>query len=772
MPNLEDEFFETIKVVKRNGSKVGFNGTKIAMAIKKGFDSIKETDEDGEERTKYGSNEIQRVYQDVIETIKKDYQDKERIKIEEIQDIIEDTLKKDGFEDVFESFSDYRDKRAQSRAAFTEDKRSHKFLKTLEGLALKSAAEDDTKRENGNIDGNSAMGTMLQFGSNVSKEFSKTYLMKKRYADAHDDGYIHIHDMDFLAMGTTTCMQIDLDKLFKNGFSTGHGHLREPNDIMSYSALAAIAIQSNQNDQHGGQSIPAFDYYLAPGVLKTFKKMLKQMISDYIDLEDINDFINSNVLEKEISKINTIDITVDYFEKFYKNSEQLKRMFEMSINKAKDKTDKRTYQAMEAFVHNLNTMHSRAGAQVPFSSINFGTDISSEGRMVTKNYMLAAEAGLGHGETPIFPISIFKVKEGVNYNPEDPNYDLFKLSLRVSAKRLFPNWSFLDSSFNKPYYKAGDFKTEVGYMGCRTRVLGNVVDPDKQVTPGRGNLSFTSMNLPRLGIKHGIVGVNALDKADMKGFYEELDELMDLVKDQLLERFDVQCNKRVYNFPFLMGQGVWMDSDKLKPTDKVKKVLKHGTLSIGFIGLAECLKALIGKHHGESKEAQKLGEEIVSHMRKKCDEYSEKYNLNFTLLATPAEGLSGRFVNIDRDIYGKISGVTDRAYYTNSFHVPVYYNISIADKLAIEGVYHKYTNAGHISYIELDGDPSDNLEAFESIVRIMHDSDIGYGAINHPVDRDPVCRYVGIIKDVCPRCGRRAGEPVSVDLLKRLEGKE
>ncbi len=772
MPNLEDEFFETIKVVKRNGSKVGFNGTKIAMAIKKGFDSIKETDEDGEERTKYGSNEIQRVYQDVIETIKKDYQDKERIKIEEIQDIIEDTLKKDGFEDVFESFSDYRDKRAQSRAAFTEDKRSHKFLKTLEGLALKSAAEDDTKRENGNIDGNSAMGTMLQFGSNVSKEFSKTYLMKKRYADAHDDGYIHIHDMDFLAMGTTTCMQIDLDKLFKNGFSTGHGHLREPNDIMSYSALAAIAIQSNQNDQHGGQSIPAFDYYLAPGVLKTFKKMLKQMISDYIDLEDINDFINSNVLEKEISKINTIDITVDYFEKFYKNSEQLKRMFEMSINKAKDKTDKRTYQAMEAFVHNLNTMHSRAGAQVPFSSINFGTDISSEGRMVTKNYMLAAEAGLGHGETPIFPISIFKVKEGVNYNPEDPNYDLFKLSLRVSAKRLFPNWSFLDSSFNKPYYKEGDYRTEVGYMGCRTRVLGNVVDPDKQVTPGRGNLSFTSMNLPRLGIKHGIVGVNALDKADMKGFYEELDELMDLVKDQLLERFDIQCNKRVYNFPFLMGQGVWMDSDKLKSTDKVKKVLKHGTLSIGFIGLAECLKALIGKHHGEDKNAQKLGEEIVSHMRAKCDEYSQKYNLNFTLLATPAEGLSGRFVNIDRDIYGKIPGVTDKAYYTNSFHVPVYYNISIADKLAIEGVYHKYTNAGHISYIELDGDPSDNLEAFESIVRIMHDSDIGYGAINHPVDRDPVCGYVGIIKDVCPRCGRRAGEGVSVDLLKRLEGKE
>ena len=772
MPNIEEELLETIKVVKRNGSKVDFNGTKIAMAIKKGFDSIKDIDEEGEESNKYNSVDIQKVYQDVIATIKKNYENKERIKIEEIQDIIEETLKIDGYQDVFESFSDYREKRAQSRVAFTEDKRSHKFLKTLEGLALKTAAEDDAKRENGNIDGNSAMGTMLQFGSNVSKEFSKTYLMKKRYADAHDDGYIHIHDMDFLAMGTTTCMQIDLDKLFKNGFSTGHGHLREPNDIMSYSALAAIAIQSNQNDQHGGQSIPAFDYYLAPGVLKTFKKLLKSMIKDYIDLEDINDFINSNVLEREISKINTIDINVDYFEKFYKNSEQLKRMFEMSINKALDKTDKRTYQAMEAFVHNLNTMHSRAGAQVPFSSINFGTDTSSEGRMITKNYMLAAEAGLGHGETPIFPISIFKVKDGVNYNPEDPNYDLFKLSLRVSAKRLFPNWSFLDSSFNKPYYKPDDFKTEGGYMGCRTRVLGNVVDPDKQVTPGRGNLSFTSINLPRLGIKHGIVGVNALDKADMKGFYEELDEIIELVKDQLLERYEIQCNKRVYNFPFLMGQGVWMDSDKLRPTDKVKKVLKHGTLSIGFIGLAECLKALIGKHHGESEEAQKLGEEIVAHIRKRCDEYSEKYNLNFTCLATPAEGLSGRFVNIDRDIYGKIPGVTDRAYYTNSFHVPVYYNISIADKLAIEGVYHKYTNAGHISYIELDGDPSDNLEAFESVVRIMHDSDIGYGAINHPVDRDPVCGYVGIIKDVCPRCGRHTGEGVSVDLLKNLEGKE
>ena len=752
MPNKEEEFFETIKVVKRNGSKVSFNGTKIAMAIKKGFDSIKIVNEDDDEILKYSSNDIQKVYGHVIKKIEKDYFDKASIKIEDIQDIIEETLKKDKYDDVLENFANYRENRSKARETFTDDKRSHKFLKTLEGLALKSAAEDDAKRENGNIDGNSAMGTMLQFGSNVSREFAKAYLMKKKFADAHDEGYIHIHDMDFEAMGTTTCMQIDLDKLFKNGFSTGHGHLREPNDIMSYSALAAIAIQSNQNDQHGGQSIPAFDYYLAPGVLKTFKKMLKTTIKDYIDLEDLNDFINISSIEKEIAKINTIDITVEYFEKFYKTSDLMKRLFDMSIKKSLEKTDKRTYQSMEAFVHNLNTMHSRAGAQVPFSSINFGTDTSSEGRMVTKNYMLASEAGLGQGETPIFPISIFKVKEGVNYNPGDPNYDLFKLSLRVSAKRLFPNWSFLDSSFIKPY--------------------DNVVDPDKEITPGRGNLSFTSINLPRIGIKHGIVGKNALDKADMKGFYEELDDMMELVKDQLLERYDIQCNKIVYNFPFLMGQGVLLDSDKLKPNDKLKKVLKHGTLSIGFIGLAECLKALIGKHHGESEEAQKIGLKIIGHMREKCDEYSKKYNLNFTCLATPAEGLSGRFVNIDRDIFGKIPGVTDRAYYTNSFHVPVYYNISIADKLRIEGKYHKFTNAGHISYIELDGDPSDNLEAFESVVRIMKESDIGYGAINHPVDRDPVCGYVGIIKDVCPRCGRKTGEPVSVDLLKRLDGKE
>ena len=387
--------------------------------------------------------------------------------------------------------------------------------------------------------------------------------------------------------------------------------------------------------------------------------------------------------------------------------------------------------------------------------------------MIVKNYLLAADAGLGRGETPIFPISIFKVKEGINYNPEDKNYDLLRLSCEVSAKRLFPNFSFIDSPFNLEYYKEGDYNTEVAYMGCRTRVLGNHVDPDKSVTGGRGNLSFTSVNLPRLGIKHGICNKER-EVADMDAFYKDLEEMLELVKDQLLERFEIQCNKRIYNFPFLLGQGLWIDSEKLKPGDKLKKVLKHGTLTVGFIGLAECLKALTGKHHGESEESQKLGLEIIGFMRKKMDEYADKYNLNFSVIATPAEGLSGRFVGIDKAVYGKIKGVTDKQYYTNSFHIPVHYNISVANKIKLEAPYHALTNAGHITYIELDGDTVSNIDVFEKVVRIMKEEGIGYGAINHPVDRDPVCGYVGVIGDVCPKCGRRAGEPVSVEKLKEL----
>ena len=752
-------------VIKRNGKKVDFDGTKIALAIKKGFDNVNEQDEETG-KYKYDSSDISKVYNDVIKTIEKNYT--EKIKIEEIQDLIEKAFEKKGYNEVHDSFRDYRERRAKSREMFVDDKRMHKFLKTIEGLGLKSASEDDTKRENANVDGDTAMGTMLQYGSTVSKEFAKAYLMKKRFADAHDDGDIHIHDMDFLAMGTTTCMQIELDRLFKKGFSTGHGFLRSPKDISSYSALAAIAIQANQNDQHGGQSIPAFDYYMAPGVLITFKKQFKQQISDYLDLEGLLSHVSMDRIAREIDKLESINFSIEIFEPIYKESDTIKRLFEKAYEKAYAKTNRLTYQAMEAFIHNLNTMHSRAGAQVPFSSINFGTDISPEGRMVSLNFLEATDAGLGRGETPIFPVSIFKVKEGINFNHEDPNYDIFRRACEVSAKRLFPNFSFLDAPFNLEYYKPGDYRTEVGYMGCRTRVMADVTDLNNQTTGGRGNLSFTSINLPRIAIKHGIC-LKDRDKADMDGFYKELGETMELVRDQLFERFEIQCNKRCYNFPFLIEQGVWSGGENLKPTDRMRKILKHGTLTIGFIGLAETLKALIGEHHGESQKAQKLGLEIIGFMRNKCNEFAKEANLNYTLIATPAEGLSGRFVNIDRAIYGKIKGVTDRSYYTNSFHVPVYYNTSIKHKLEIEAPYHNLTNGGHISYIEFDGNTAMNVDAFESVIRMMKELGIGYGAINHPVDRDPVCGYVGVIGDVCPGCGRKEFEAIPLEEVKNFQ---
>ncbi len=752
---MKKDFFDDIVVVKRSGQRVSFNDAKVAIAVKKGFDSVYE---------EYDEKEVNKVKEKVLKYIEKEYKDRKTINVEDVQDAIEKILQDMKYNEVYESFKNYRERRAASREAFVV-KQQHKFVKAIESLGLKSATEENSKRENANVDGDGPMGTMLHFGSTVSREFAKAYLMDAKYSRAHDEGTIHIHDLDFWAMGTTTCTQIDLNKLFKNGFSTGHGYLRTPNSINSYSALAAIAIQANQNEQHGGQSIPAFDYYMAPGVLKTFKKEFKQALYNLLEFEGFIEFLNFNKIIDIIDKLNTIEFDMNLFDEFTSKNTKVRSIFDNAYKQAFNKTDRQTYQAMEAFIHNLNTMHSRAGAQVPFSSINFGTDTSVEGRMVIKNYLLATDAGLGHGETPIFPISIFKVKEGVNYFKEDPNYDLFRLACRVSAKRLFPNFSFIDSSFNKKYYVEGDFNTEVGYMGCRTRVLANVCGPS--ITPSRGNLSFTSINLPRLGIKYGIA-LGERTKADMKGFYKEFDEIIDLVKGQLLQRFECQCSKSKANFKFLLGSGVWLNSEKLDYNSKLRTVLKHGTLSIGFIGLAETLKALLGEHHGESEKAQKLGLEIIGHLRKRCDEFCEEYNLNFTCLATPAEGLSGRFVAIDRSIYGKIKGVTDRDYYTNSFHVPVYYRTSVKHKLEVEGKYHTLTNAGHISYIELDGDTVNNVDAFESVVRIMHDCDIGYGAINHPVDRDPVCGYVGVIKDVCPGCGRHEGEGVEMETINNF----
>lgn len=518
----------------------------------------------------------------------------------------------------------------------------------------------------------------------------------------------------------------------------------------------------------GGQSVPAFDHYMAPGVAKTFiKELYKVMCIKYPQCSGpkANDMSNEDIRDtlKEYRKKHRLILDRLDFVKgliadkycLYLSEPDIDQLIDMALKA----TDDATHQAMEAVVHNLNSMHSRAGAQVPFSSLNFGTDTSEEGRMASKNLLLATEEGLGNGETPIFPISIFKLKEGVSYNPGDPNYDLFKLACRVTAKRLFPNFSNLDAPFNAQYYRPGDVNTEVGYMGCRTRVMSNIHDPNRQIVTGRGNLSFTSINLPRLGIKAD---------GDINKFFNMLDDMMELVKSQLMHRLDVLCRKHPINFPFLMGQGVWIDSDKLGPNDSIREVLKHGTLTIGFIGLAECLKALTGKHHGESAESQELGLRIISHMREFCDRATQETKYNYSLIATPAEGLSGRFIKMDRQKYGILPGITDRKYYTNSFHVPVYYPISALDKIKIEAPYHEMCNGGHITYIELDGDPTKNLPAFEKIVRAMHDNNLGYFAINHPVDRDPVCGYTGIIDDVCPRCGRKENEPMTPEMWQRV----
>lgn len=755
-------------VKKRDGRVIPFNSDRITRAIFLAASKVAQR-----EGSVADYNVAELLTQDVIKLLNIKFATNTP-GVEDIQDAVVKVLIEKGHAKTSEEYIIYRTERNRIRNS------KSRLMKSIGEITFADADDADIKRENANIDGNTAMGTMLQYGSTVSKEFCKTYMLKPEHAFAHDNGDIHIHDMDFLNMGTLTCCQIDLIKLFKDGFSTGHGFLREPNDIISYAALAAIAIQSNQNDQHGGQSIPFFDYGLAEGVYKTFKKLYINNMSKALELyegiealdeiRDIVSYVEKNTdtkasisldesyinLEKR-ELINRLNIKDDVAEKSQK----------FAYKEAYKETDRNTYQAMEAFIHNLNTMHSRAGAQVPFSSVNFGTDTSEEGRLVTKNLLLSVEKGLGNGETAIFPILIFKVKEGINLNPEDHNYDLFKLACRVSAKRLFPNFSFIDAPFNAKYYVEGDPDTEATYMGCRTRVVGNVCGDE--VVSGRGNLSFTTINLPRLGIKHGSINGQNLN---IDEFYAELNEKIDLVIDQLLERFEVQGNKKVKNFPFLMGQNVWKGSDDLGPNDTLKEVIKQGTLTVGFIGLAECLIALIGKHHGESEEAQNLGLYIIGHMRDKMEEASEKYGLNFSLIATPAEGLSGRFTSIDRNKYGEIEGITDKEYYTNSFHVPVYYKISSFDKIKIEAPYHELTNAGHITYIELDGSPSNNLEAFETIIRAMKELGIGYGSINHPLDRDPVCGYSGVIPgDICPACGRKESDgEIGFERIRRITG--
>lgn len=643
-------------IQKRDGRVVDFDPNKITEAIFKAAQAV-----GGQDRTTAMELTLK-----VIKYLEEHF--KGTIpNVEDVQDAVEKVLIEEGHAKTAKAYILYRAYRTRIREAKSE---------------LMDAVEEilkETHRENANIS-NSPSAKMLQIASAASKKYYLSRLIPPEQAEAHINGDIHIHDLDFYGK-TLNCIQIPLGRLLREGFDNGHGYIRPPKRPSSATALAAIILQSSQNDMHGGQSFAFFD-------------------------RDIAQFV-------------------------------------------KGADDNEVYQAMEAFIYNLNSMHSRAGAQVPFSSLNIGTDTTPEGRMVIKNLLLAYERGLGRGENPIFPNIIFRVKDGINFKEGDPNYDLFKLAIRVASRRLNPTFSFMDSSFNAPY------GTEVSYMGCRTRVIANRRGPE--ISEGRGNLSFTTINLPRLAIKSG---------HNITKFFKELDRVIELVIQQLLHRFEVQARLKVKDMPFLMGQGLYLDSADLKPCDEIRKAIVHGTLSVGFIGLAETLVGLVGKHHGESEEAQQLGLEIVAHMRRRVDEACEEYDLNFSLLATPAEGLSGRFVSIDRKEYGVIPGITDKPYYTNSFHVPVSFPISAYEKIKIEGPYHKYCNGGHITYVEFSAPPIHNLEAVEDILRHMKECDVGYAGINFPVDFCMNCSYLGVINtDECPSCGS-----MDIKRVRRITG--
>lgn len=795
---ISESILSHLSVIKRDGTLCSYNRENIKNAIKKAIEAYEIcrtatncslSDAEKENETEFFTNKVEEEieksflkrekensakksneqfvagYQESPYLLKENQNQNEKfppaeifssgfyIEVEQIQDLVVHVLRSEGKGNIASIYSEYREKRSWERQRKTE------LLRAVDEITNSTSRESNIKRDNGNIDGDSAMGTMLQYGSALSKNYTDNELLLPEIKNAVKHGDIYIHDKDFYPMGTLTCTQIPLDKLFERGFNTGHGSCRSPQSIGSYAAQTAVIIQANQNDNHGGQAIPLFDFYLAPGVKKTFRKILIKIIEIWCLANEIQNIDTTQLDSKLWGVKDKAEVKKLLFsDNPGKENNPLWKDWNRIWEKTVEETEKQTYQAMESLIANLNTMHSRAGAQVPFSSLNFGMDISEEGRMVSRNLMLAQEAGLGNGETSIFPITIFQVKEGVNYNPDDPNYDLFKLAIRVSAKRLFPNFVFVDAPFNLQYYNPDDPETIIATMGCRTRVIGNV--NGKETPVGRGNLSFTTINLPALGIRHGFLYREEHKDVknttfDESSFFAELDQMIDLGICQLLERYEVQKSKRVANFPFLMGENLWRGSENLSREDVLAHVIDQGTLSLGFIGLAECLVALTGNHHGETDAAQKLGLKIIGYMRQKMDEATSAYHLNFSLLATPAEGLSGYFTKIDKKRYGVIPGVTDREYYTNSFHVPVYYKIGFEDKIRIEAPYHALTNAGHISYVEVDGDLCQNLDAFEMIVRCMKENGIGYGSINHPVDRDPVCGYTGIIDgDTCPGCGR------------------
>ena len=713
------------KVRKRSGQRVNYDREKIYNAIV-GANRDASTPAD-----KLSEDDLERVTNSVEQAIAEN----EIIGVEDIQDQVEKSLMAHGFFDVAKQFIVYRQKHSQRRAA------QKKLMDTYRDIFFADSMDIDLKRDNANINTDASMGIMLKMGAESSKYFVDNYVLPEEFAQADKENWIHIHDKDF-SLITFNCCQIDLLKLFRGGFSTGHGFLREPNSIRSYASLACIAIQSNQNDMFGGQSINAFDYAMAEGVKKSFRRAIKDEIKRACEFCDVQ---ATGEIDFKVCTYSEGDnpAAVENLTQVVGSEKLAQKVYRQACADVEEET----HQAMEALIHNFNTLHSRAGAQVPFSSINYGMDTSPEGRLVTREVLNAIDAGLGNGETPIFPISVFQLKSGVNYNISDPNYDLFRQACKVSAKRLFPNFVSLDAPYNLQYYKPGDYNSYIATMGCRTRVMSNV--NGREESGSRGNFAFVTINLPKLALE---------SKGDLEKFFELYDKYITICHDYILCRLKTIEEKHVYNFPFLMGQGVWMDSEKLKPNDKIKDVLKHASYSIGFCGLAECLVALIGKHHGQSDEAQELGLKIVKHLRERTDDYTKREKRNWTTFGTPAESTAGQFQRANRKVYGNIKGVTDRPYMTNSSHVPVYFPICAGDKIKIEAPYHAICNAGHIAYIEMDGDPTKNISAFEALVRAMHDADMGYFSINHPVDRDPVCGYTGIIANECPHCHRKEVE--------------
>lgn len=707
-------------VIKRDGRIVGYNEEKIKAAIRKAMLQTEKGEDEG-------------LLQGIADRI--GVTGREQMTVEEIQDCVELELMKSPRKEVAKRYIAYRDQRNIARRAKTRDM----FLEIIE------AKNNDVTRENANMNTDSPAGMMMKFASETTKPFVDDYLLGAEAREAVRHGYLHIHDKDYYPTKSLTCVQHPLDNVLRNGFTAGHGESRPARRIETASVIACISLETAQNEMHGGQAIPAFDFYLAPFVRSSFIEELKY-------LEAVSGQSLSHLYEVELD---------DFTSRSLDGLKDEQRLLQHAVNR----TVSRVHQAMEAFIHNMNTIHSRGGNQVVFSSINYGTDTSAEGRCIIRELLNSTYEGVGNGATAIFPIQIWKKKKGVNYMPEDRNYDLYQLACKVTARRFFPNFLNLDASFNHhEKWRADDperYRWEVATMGCRTRVFENRYGEKTSI--GRGNLSFSTINIVRLAIETMIIQ----DKEErIHRFFSRLDDLLEIAARQLNDRFDFQKTALAKQFPLLMSR-LWSGGETLRPDDTIESVINQGTLGIGFIGLAECLIALTGKHHGESEESQMLGLKIVSHMRSRANEFSEQYGHNYSILATPAEGLAGRFTAMDRRSFGIIPGVTDRIFYTNSNHVPVYYRCSPRHKAQVEAPYHELTGGGHIFYVEIDGDATHNPKAISDIVDLMDRYNIGYGSVNHNRNRCMECGYEdaqeGLVK--CPKCGSG-----NIDRLQRITG--